>query len=102
LEHSERDPQREAFVFQLFVAGDETHSRIALDNLKAICVNHLSGCHEIEVVDVLECAGAALEQSIFVTPALIKLSPAPRAVIYGNLSEKEKVILALGLPGAAF
>jgi circadian clock protein KaiB len=91
---------RETVVFQLFVAGDESHSRSAMDNLKAICEVYLPGCHEIEVVDVLECSDIALEKKIFVTPALLKLSPAPGATIYGTLSEKQKVVEALGLQGA--
>jgi len=92
--------QRETVVFQLFVAGEETHSRTALENLRALCDAYLPGCHEIEVLDVLERTNVALEHKIFVTPALIKLSPAPQCTIYGNLSEKEKVIQALGLSGA--
>lgn len=93
--------ERETVVFQLFVAGDEAHSRTAMDNLEAICEVYLTGRHEIEVVDVLERAHVALESKIFVTPALIKLSPGTQCTIYGNLSEKEKVIQALGLSGAS-
>ena len=91
--------RRETVVFQLFVAGDEAHSRTARDNLEAICEVYLPGCHEIEVVDVLECSDLALEKSIFVTPALLKPSPAPLSTIYGNMSKKEKVVQALGLSG---
>jgi hypothetical protein len=93
-------PQGETFLFPLFVAGNEIHSRIALDNLRAICETCHSGCQEIEVVDVLECADAALERSIFVTPALIKPPPGTRCTLYGNPGGKEKVIQALGLSGA--
>ena len=92
--------QRETVVFQLFVADAENHSMTALENLRALCDVYLPGCHEIEVLDVLERTNVALEHKIFVTPALIKLSPGPQCTIYGNLSEKEKVIQALGLSGA--
>ena len=101
MKDSESHSQRETVVFKLFVAGGETHSRTALENLRVICDAYLPGCHEIEVVDVLEYANMALECKIFVTPALIKLSPGIQCTIYGNLSEKEKVIQALGLSGAS-
>jgi circadian clock protein KaiB len=100
MERSDTCSRKKTFLFQLFVAGDETHSRIARDNLKAVCEDHLPGCHEIQVVNVLERPDLALERNVFVTPALIKLFPEPQSIVYGNLSEKEKVIRALGLSGA--
>jgi hypothetical protein len=36
---------------------------------------------------------------VIVTPSLIKLSPLPAAHIVGNLSDQNKVLLALGLQG---
>lgn len=91
--------KNETIAFQLFVADDEPHSRAATDNLRAICEKHFPGRHEIEVVDVFKHADAALKRNIFVTPALLKVRPPPQTTIYGNLSEKEKVLAALGLSG---
>jgi hypothetical protein len=40
----------------------------------------------------------ALADAILVTPTVVKLSPAPELQIIGDLSEKEEVLRALGLP----
>jgi circadian clock protein KaiB len=39
----------------------------------------------------------AMEQGVRVTPTLAKLSPGPIANVVGNLSDKLKVLIALGL-----
>ena len=41
--------------------------------------------------------GLALKERVFVTPALILISPEPRITVVGNLDNKERVISALRL-----
>ena len=38
-----------------------------------------------------------MAEGVLVTPSLAKLSPLPTANVVGNLSDKTKVLLALGL-----
>jgi circadian clock protein KaiB len=38
-----------------------------------------------------------MSEGVLVTPSLAKLSPLPAASVIGNLSDKAKVLLALGL-----
>lgn len=83
--------------FYLYVAGDSPHSRLALSNLHQICEEHLSGRCRVEVIDVLEQPGRALNDGVIVTPTLIKLSPSPVARLMGNLSNRKTVLLVLGL-----
>jgi len=82
---------------KLYVAGGTQNSLLALANLKAICRDHLPGRHEIEVIDVFDEPGRALEDRIFMTPALIRLVPSPVRRIVGTLSQAETVLTALGL-----
>ena len=82
--------------FRLYVAGDGPNSRRALANLRAIGERHLPGRYAIEIVDVLEAPLRALDDSVLVTPTLIKLTP-PRCVLVGDLSAQETVLLALGI-----
>ena len=96
---SEAETKGESFVFQLFVAGDETHSRMARGNLKRICESHIEGRCEVQIVDVFKSFDIALENGIFLTPALIKVSPLPRATIFGDLSDTSEVLTALQLTG---
>jgi len=91
--------KRAGFHFRLFVVGDEPHSQRARDNLEKLCTSRIHEPCEIEIVDVLESYQAALDNSIFLTPALIRVSPAPSVTIFGNLSDTEEVVKALQLEG---
>lgn len=87
-----------AYVFRLYLADGAPNSVRALANLYAICRHHFPECHRIEVIDVLKEPLCALAEGIFVTPTVVKLSPAPTQQIIGDLSEEEEVLRALGLP----
>ena len=84
-------------VLRLYIAGDAPNSLQAIANLVEICHQHLKDGHKIEVVDVLKYPLRAMAQGVRVTPTLAKLSPGPIANIVGNLSDKRKVLVALGL-----
>ena len=85
------------FRFRLYVAGDAQNSAHAVANLTALCRTYLQGRHEIEVVDVFLAPERALEDRVFMTPALIKLAPPPERRIIGTLSQTQPVLHALGL-----
>jgi len=85
----------ETIVFQLFVAGEESHSKMAVNNLREICDLHFKDRCRIEIVDVYESFDLALENRIFLTPALIRVSPGPRITVFGNLSDTSEVLTAL-------
>ena len=84
-------------VLRLYVAGGAPNSVQALVNLERICQQHLQGHYQLEIVDVFEQPLRALADGVIVTPSLTKLSPLPAAQVVGNLSDKNKVLLALGL-----
>ncbi len=88
---------RPAFKFRLYVAGDSLNSSQAVANLRALCVDRLPGHHVIDVVDVFADPGRALADAVFMTPTLLKLSPAPTRRIVGNLSQTQRVLEALDL-----
>jgi circadian clock protein KaiB len=85
------------FKFRLYVADDTLNSGQALANLRALCGAYLSGKHQIELVDVFKEPDRALEDRVFMTPTLIRLSPSPVARIVGNLSQTKFVLQVLGL-----
>jgi len=84
---------------RLFVAGEETNSVIARAELSRICEEHLKGNCRIEVIDVLKDFRPALRENILVTPALIVERAQSRTVIFGNLTDKDKVLAALQIGG---
>jgi circadian clock protein KaiB len=84
-------------LLRLYIVGGAPNSVQAIANLEAICRAHLKDGHRLEVVDVLEHPQRALAEGVLVTPTLARLSPLPAASIVGNLSDKAKVLAALGL-----
>lgn len=85
------------YFIRLFVAGDELNSKMAKDNLQKFCGTHIDGPCEIEVVDVLESYTTALENNIFITPALVIVAPEPAVTIFGDLSDTGELAKALRL-----
>ncbi|MDP1525019.1 MAG: circadian clock KaiB family protein [Rhodocyclaceae bacterium] len=87
------------YCFRLFIAGDEPNSRLAEENLRALCLKYLAGRHHIEVIDVIENFEAALALQILVAPAVVMDSPR-RVTLFGALTDEATVMAALGLKGA--
>lgn len=90
-------PLTTVVVLRLYVAGGAPNSLQAIANLEAICREYLKDGHRVEVVDVLEDPHRAMAEGVLVTPSLAKVSPLPEAKVVGNLSDKAKVLNALGL-----
>jgi circadian clock protein KaiB len=84
-------------VLRLYIVGGAPNSVQAIANLETICQEYLKDNYRLEVVDILEQPRRALTEGVLVTPSLAKLSPRPAANVVGNLSDKNKVVLALGL-----
>jgi circadian clock protein KaiB len=85
------------FQFRLYVAGDTLNSSQALANLKALCHTHLEGRHRIEVVNVFREPARALADSVFMTPALVRIKPSPALRIVGTLTDTATLLRALGI-----
>lgn len=83
--------------FRLFVAGATLNSARATSNLAEFCRSHLPGRHSIDVVDVYQQPAVALEENVFFTPTLVRLSPGPVKRIVGTLSQARPLCEALGL-----
>jgi circadian clock protein KaiB len=86
-----------AVALRLYIVGGAPNSMLAIANLEAICREYLKDSYKLEVVDILEHPARAMAEGVLVTPSLAKLSPLPAANVVGNLSDKAKVLLALGL-----
>jgi circadian clock protein KaiB len=84
-------------VLRLYIVGGAPNSVQAIANLEAICEEYLKDGHKLEVVDILEHPARAMAEGVLVTPSLAKLFPLPSSNVVGNLSDKAKVLLALGV-----
>jgi circadian clock protein KaiB len=85
------------YKFRLYVAGNSPNSVQAKVNLGAMCRKYLPGRYKIEVVDVFRHPDRALLDGIYMTPALMKLSPSPVRMIVGSLTGVDAMLNSLGL-----
>jgi circadian clock protein KaiB len=86
---------------RLYVAGQTSRSIAALDNLRRLCEEHLSGRYRIEVVDLLENPQLSRDDEIVAVPTLVRMLPEPIRKIIGDLSDTERVLVGLQLrPGS--
>jgi circadian clock protein KaiB len=88
---SER-PTASPLVLRLYIAGETPNSMLAVTNLRTALGNR---AYDLEVVDVLTAPERALDDDVFVTPTLVRVSPEPRRTIVGSLSQSTEVIARL-------
>lgn len=81
----------------LFVSGMSVKSGHAIENLRNICDKYLKDNYELEIVDISRDTEQAVVHQIVAIPTLIKIHPAPRRIILGDLSDKEKVLRILNI-----
>ena len=86
----------EAFcVLRLYVSGNSPRSTRAIQNLRMVCDRYLHDRYSLEVIDIYHNPSAAKDAQIIAVPTLIKLRPAPRRLLIGDLSDSVKLRLAL-------
>jgi circadian clock protein KaiB len=84
-------------VLQLFVSGMTEKSMKAIENIKHICDQQYKGTYELEIIDIYKDPHKASEHHIVFSPSLIKKNPLPKKILIGTLSDREKVMTALGI-----
>ena len=94
---SKQSKSRKPYVLKLYVTGARRRSRRAITNLKAICEEFLSGGYDLEVVDMYRTPSVASEANILAAPTVVKELPLPVRRMIGDLSQRERVLLLLGL-----
>jgi circadian clock protein KaiB len=89
--------KKKLWELRLYVAGQTPKSLAAFANLKAICEEHLPGCYEIEVIDLLVSPQLAKGDQIIAIPTLVRKLPVPIRKIIGDLSNTQRVLVGLDL-----
>jgi len=87
----------EQYVLRLYIAGTTAASSRSVENLRAICEEHLKGRYELMIVDVFQQPVLAKDEQIIAVPTLIKKLPAPLRRIVGDLSNEHRVLVGLDL-----
>lgn len=91
-------PQDGKYVLRLYVAGNTPQSSRAIANIKAICETHLKDRYDLTVVDLYEHKERAQDDQIVVAPTLVRQLPLPVRRLLGDLSQIDRVLVALDLP----
>lgn len=82
---------------RLYVAGQTPRSLAALGTLKRLCETHLKGRHDLEVIDLIRFPELARRDEIIALPTLVRRLPEPIKKVIGNLSNMERVLVAIEL-----
>lgn len=85
------------YVLRLYVAGHSLRSMRTISSLKKICEKYLTGHYEMEIIDIYQQPEALEKDSVFATPTLIKELPPPLQKLIGDLTNVDKVIIALDI-----
>ena len=87
----------ERYVLRLYVTGMTTRSARAIENVRAICEQHLRNRYELEVIDVYQPPILAKGEPILAAPTLIKKLPLPLRRSIGHMTNKDRVLMGLDL-----
>lgn len=96
-----RQTAADMWSLRLYVAGQTPRSLTAFTNLKRLCEEHLPGRHKIEVIDLMKSPELALGDQIVALPTLVRKLPTPIKRVIGDLSNFERVMIAIELQSAA-
>ncbi len=90
-------PSTEKYILRLYVTGMTSRSSQAIENIRKICEEYLTGRYDLEIIDIYQHPSLAKGEQILAAPTLIKRLPAPLRRLVGDLSNKERVLLGLDL-----
>jgi circadian clock protein KaiB len=91
------DADSSSYVLSLYVSGMTPRSTEAINNLRQICEQHLSGRYELQIIDIYKHPELAGQEQVIATPTLVKRLPAPIRRLVGTLSDEERVLVGLDL-----
>jgi circadian clock protein KaiB len=89
-----------SWELRLYVAGDNINGKIALAQIKKICIAHLSKKCQIEVIDLRKRPEMALKEHVLALPMLVRTYPGPKIILVGDLTDEEKVLSTLEIKRA--
>lgn len=93
----DREPEEFEYVLHLYITGATPNSTRAVRNIKEICELHLQGRYELIIVDIYQQPELAQQEQLIGVPTLVKKRPGLIRRLVGDLSNRERVLAALGL-----
>ena len=96
-EHALEQKKTDLYVLRLYIAGNNVRSRMAVENVKKICEEYLTGKYELEVVDIYQDQTKNPVDLVLAAPTLVKKLPLPLRKVIGDMTRKDKVLVGLDL-----
>lgn len=93
------EPAGPEYVLHLYITGATPNSTRAVRNIKDICEQYLKGSYELLIVDIFQQPALAEREDLIGVPTLIKRRPGLVRRLVGDLSDRERVLKALGING---
>jgi circadian clock protein KaiB len=91
------DENNEFWDLRIYVAGETPKMQEAVQNLKKVCGEFLSGRCSIEVIDLQKNPQLAAGEQVLAIPTVIRKLPEPVKRLIGDLTITEKVIVGLDI-----
>jgi circadian clock protein KaiB len=88
------------FRLRLFVSGATPRSLRAITAVRTLCEAALAGHYTLDVIDIYRDPVAARDNQVIAAPTLLKLSPAPRRLFIGDMTDTALLASGLGLPAS--
>ena len=85
------------YVLHLYVTGVRPRSQRAIDNVRAMCEQHLAGRYELKVIDIYQQPALAVGAQVVAAPTLVKELPPPLRKLVGDMSNEGRILIALGI-----
>lgn len=86
------------YCLHLYITGATPNSTRAVRNIKEICELYLKGRYELVIIDIYQQPALAQQEQLIGVPTLVKKRPGLIRRLVGDLSNRERVLSALGLP----
>jgi circadian clock protein KaiB len=96
-EKAAQESSKMFYVLRLFVTGMTPRSQDAIENVRALCEEHLKGRYQLNVVDIRQHPLSASENQIIAAPTLIKKLPLPLRKFVGDMTKTEKILAGLDI-----
>jgi circadian clock protein KaiB len=97
LEQALEDTKHVQYTLRLYVTGITPRSQRAIENIRKICEESLKGRYDLEVIDIYQQPERAREEQIIAAPTLIKKLPLPLRKLIGDMSNRDRILIGLGL-----
>lgn len=85
------------YLLHLYITGATPNSTRAVRNIKEICEEHLKGRYELLIIDIYQQPERAAIEQLIAAPTLVKKRPGLVRRLVGDLSDRRRVLVALGL-----